>query len=488
MRIAACSHWPLLLIIHFWFFAISVVARQGGGGVSLQRGISLAQQNRLEEAEREFDAVPLSDPSYWRAQYYSAVAKAQLKKNAAARELLGRFLREFPDHPDGNYLMGMLLEDARELRSAEIHFHKLTATAPQEARGWIALGRVLAAQGRGPEAERSWKRAEAITPGDASLAFSLGTYYRSAGRHGEAARYLLTAWRADRSDREPAVQLAVTYVALKDIANLDSLIAQAPEDISPAVREAAGLALIDAGDQALGFGYLVASARERPKDWNAQKMLADSLFKNAFYQDAQSAYRRCLELKPDDGETQFLLGRALYEDHEVAPALEQYERAIALRPSGPVWFHLGIARRAMGQPTEAGSAFEKALASGSYEDESLYNLGILSQGQGDNAAATMFFQKAVTLNPKHAEARYELGRLKISQGEFEEGLKEIDLVLKLRPDHTQAHYQRATALTRIGRRDEAERSFLRFQELEKRDRDTRKVLDRKVLVPSQNRD
>src|SRR5438093_5814457 len=75
IRIAVCSHWPLLLIIHFWFFAISVVARQGGGGVSLQRGISLAQQNRLEEAEREFDAVPLSDPSYWQAQYYSAVAK-----------------------------------------------------------------------------------------------------------------------------------------------------------------------------------------------------------------------------------------------------------------------------------------------------------------------------------------------------------------------------------------------------------------------------
>src|SRR2546425_4952617 len=67
IRVLLSSHWPLLLIIHFWFFAISVVARQGGGGVALQRGISLAQQNRLEEAEREFDAVPLSDPSYWQA-------------------------------------------------------------------------------------------------------------------------------------------------------------------------------------------------------------------------------------------------------------------------------------------------------------------------------------------------------------------------------------------------------------------------------------
>jgi tetratricopeptide (TPR) repeat protein len=451
----------------------------------LQNGIALAQQGRLEEAESQFDSVPPSDPGYWQAQYFSAVAKAQLKKADAARAILVKIVEKFPDNRDAHYLLGMLSEDARDLKQAEANFRKVTTLAPEDARGWAALGRVLQAEGKAEEALKALQEADKLGPGDPGVRLLLGEQHYLMAHYKEALDCLLPAWQADSSDATLASEVAGCYVALKDSRNLDALMESLPRSIVPEVEMAVGLAYIRNGDESLGFTYMVQGAAARPGDFKTQRILADAMFRSMLFVDAQRVYQDCLKIKPDDPETTFLLGRSMYEDRKIDQACDLYQKVVRLRPDFAAgWFHLGICNRALEQTDEAREDFLKALVLEPRNPETFYNLGMVSLKNGEAEKAEDYFRKALALAPGHAPAHYELGRVLISQNKLEDGLVQIDLTIKANPNHTQAHYQRGMILKRLGRAEESKQEFDIFQKLEKEDRERRKVIDRKVLAPA----
>jgi len=110
---------------------------------------------------------------------------------------------------------------------------------------------------------------------------------------------------------------------------------------------------------------------------------------------------------------------------------------------------------------------------------------MVSLREEQKAVAQTHFEKAIQLNAAHYGAHYELGRILMSQGKPQDALKEMDTVLKLNPRHTQAHYQRGMLLARLGRPADAEKEFQTFRQLEKEDREKRKVIERKILAPKQ---
>lgn len=452
---------------------------------ALERGIALARQDRLEEAERAFDSIGETDPYYWQAQYFSAVAKAQLKKNEAARAVLERFIARAPDHKDAHYLMGMLLEEAGRFQEAEAHFRKVTTLAPKDARGWSGLGRALQGQGKLQDSIAALHRAEKLAPDDPALPGLLGGLYYRLGRFSEAVRYLLPAWQADSGNVVPATQLAACYAALGDAANLEGLLESLPEGIRPDAAIAAGLVHIGKGEEAAGFTLLVEAAAARPDDFRTQRLVADAMFRSELYQDAQEVYRSCLALQPDDVETMFQLGRSYYEDRKIAEARDLYRRAVEADPAfAAAWFHLGVANRALEKTAEARAALAKALELNPKNPETLYHLGMVALREEEGIPeAERCFMQALAISPAHAGALYEMGRMRISQGRLEEGLTFIDRVLRADPNHTQAHYQRAMALRRLGRAEEAAREFEIFQKLDKEYRERRKILVKKVLAP-----
>jgi tetratricopeptide (TPR) repeat protein len=452
---------------------------------ALRRGIELAQQNRLAEAEREFDSVPPANPAYWQAQYFSAVAKAQIGKSAAALTILTRVVAQFPNHSDAQFLLGMLLEDAREIAQAESCFRKVTTVSPQNARGWLALGRVLQQQAKGEEALAALVQAEKLSSDDPALPILLGGQYFRTAHYAQAVKYLQPAWKSDPGDLTLASQLASSYAILKDFAALEAMMGGIPEANLPDVEIAVGLALIAAGEESRGFTSLLKGSAARPEDFKSQRIVADAMFRSELYEDAARAYRECLALKPGDPETTLMLGRALYEDRRIADAREQYLEAVRLQPNSfAAWFHLGISNRALRKAEEARQSFLKALALDPKSAEVLYNLGMVALTNGETAEAADSFQKALALAPDHVGALYELGRLWITQEKLKEGLAKIDRAVQLSPSHTQAHYQRAMALRRLGRLEESKQEFDTFTRLEREDRERRKVVDRKLLTPA----
>ncbi len=452
--------------------------------LSLERGIALAQQNRLEEAEREFDSVPPTDPSYWIAQYYSAVAKAQLKKTVPAQAILKRLLAKDPNYKEAHFLMGMMCEESRDLAGAATHFRKVTALAPQELRGWIALGRALGAQGKADEAGKALAEAEKLSPDDPEVALLVGMNRYALGHYPEAVKILLPLWQANSNDKDLATMLATSYAASNEAAALDGFLGTIPDSLLPEVQQAVGLMYLSKGDEKQGFGFLMAGAQARPDDFQLQRVLADAMLKSGLNQDAQRVYQQCLAIKPKDGETVFLLGRALYEDRKIAEALIQYKAAVQLIPkSAEAWFHLGICHRALQEIPEAKAAFQRSLALEGRNAETLYNLGMVALREEQKPAAQSYFEKAIQRSPGHFASHYELGRILMSQGKTQEALKEMDTVIKLNPRHTQGHYQRGMLLARLGQSAAAEKELQTFRRLEKEDREQRKTIESKILAP-----
>ena len=473
-------------IFKIWLAALlAFAAPRQSANPALERGIALAQQNRLAEAEQEFDSVPATDQAYWLAQYYSAVAKAQQKKVGPAQAVLKRLLAHDPNHKDAQHLMGMLCEDSRDLAGAVAHYRKATDIAPQEPQSWIALGRVLGAQGKNSEAEKALGEAAKLSPDNPELALLIGMNQYALRRYPDAVKVLLPLWQSNNTDKDIATMLAASYAAMNDTAALESFLGSVPDSILPEIQQAAGLMYLSRKDEQQGFGYLVAGAQARPEDFQLQRTLADAMLKSGFNQDAQRVYQQCLTLKPKDGETTLLLGRSFYEDRKIAEALVQYKAAVQLIPkSSEAWFHLGLCHRSLQEIPEAKAAFLKSLALDATNSETLYNLGMVALREEQKPAAQGYFEKAVRLSPGHYAAHYELGRILMGQGKSQEALKEMDTVIKINPRHTQGHYQRGMLLARLGQSAAAEKELKTFRQLEKEDREQRKVIESKILAPS----
>jgi Tfp pilus assembly protein PilF len=79
---------------------------------------------------------------------------------------------------------------------------------------------------------------------------------------------------------------------------------------------------------------------------------------------------------------------------------------------------------------------------------------------GNNEQAEHFFREALRRNTGMAEAQIGLTKIYLAQRKFKEALAEIDSALRLGSDVQSAHYLRGRILTKLGRREEAQKEMI----------------------------
>lgn len=79
--------------------------------------------------------------------------------------------------------------------------------------------------------------------------------------------------------------------------------------------------------------------------------------------DSIARHQKLLEQYPDNELARFSLGKALFDDGQIVPAKEQFERALAKKPEWMVvQILLGKCELALGNTPAAKAAFERSLA------------------------------------------------------------------------------------------------------------------------------
>jgi tetratricopeptide (TPR) repeat protein len=171
--------------------------------------------------------------------------------------------------------------------------------------------------------------------------------------------------------------------------------------------------------------------RAAPESYQVHELNAESLEMQGKWDEAATEYRNILRVEPNIPGIHYRLGRVLLSKPNPTSDLAQ----------------------------EAKRNFEGELKIDPQNAGAEYVLGELARQASEWTDAISHFTRATKLDAGFAEAYLGLGSCLISEKRFAEAVPALETAVKLQPENPLVHYDLATALSRSGHKEDADREF-----------------------------
>lgn len=337
------------------------------------------------------------------------------------------------------YLAGVIaqLDDPEE---GVVLLGRAAALEPGSApiRGMLASALVRA--GRNDEARSQFEAALAIDPGTRQALVGLGGLALQEGSLDEALDLLTRAARIEFCEHEVHAKLARLHRRRGDAAGAEreSLLARAyPE---PGTVEDPIRAVVDQ--------VAVSSTA-----WSKRGL---RLMARRQAAEAEDAFRRALDLRPDSVSNNLNLGGALVEQDRVTEGIEHFRGALAIAPQdAEVHNNLAVAYERLGDLDSALDHLAKALAYDPANDRALFNRGRVRERQGRLADADADYRRALEINPVNARAHNNLAVLSAKAGRRPEAVEHWRDAVEMGCFPADAVFNLAVEIAQAGRFGEA---------------------------------
>jgi serine/threonine-protein kinase len=314
---------------------------------------------------------------------------------------------------------------------------------PREPYPWLLIGRCQALLGRAAEAEAAWGEALRRDP-----AYGPALLERAKQRLGAYAEIRLPrrtssgggvrfgrAESPDEARREARRKGEEDLAAARGAKGLEG----------PALRCLEGLIALGEGRFGDAAAALAAYAREYPWDVDALSFLGAARYYAGSFEEAERAWRRAAELRPEARRFRWL-GDAAFARGRPEDAAEAYGRAIELDPGDPsALCSRGQARAALGRAAEARADFDRALALHPSFARARLARGVLRYEQLDLDGALEDLQQAALLDELSPDAHHNLGNVWVRKNRLDDALQEYDVAIGLDPGFAEAHLNRGLA-------------------------------------------
>jgi tetratricopeptide (TPR) repeat protein len=200
-----------------------------------------------------------------------------------------------------------------------------------------------------------------------------------------------------------------------------------------------------------------ADALERaPTDSYLYEGLANFLEAINDPQGAITAYRKLIELRPDDFYACLQMGRLLGEQGKPEQGEPLLEKAAQLRPSLPDgWFELGIVLAAQQKFAPALECMERAAHIRPQDPSYVFSTAQILIKLNRHSEAIENYRRAIQINPNDWEAHFELAGELVVVNQPDEAIREYTEVLKINPRHVPSHLNLGVMLVRFNRLDDA---------------------------------
>ena len=203
-----------------------------------------------------------------------------------------------------------------------------------------------------------------------------------------------------------------------------------------------------------------ATLARNPDAFMAWANLGDTFVQQGRHREAILAFRRGLQLRPDDAPLRNDLGCELVLIGQPQAAIPILQRALELRPGyAEVHNNLGNAFSRLRRTEEAISHYEEALKLKPTHAEACDNLGCELIVKGRVPEAIARFEEAVRLSPQMVKYRRDLGAALARAGRMPEAIRQFTEVARLEPGAVAAHAVLGNALAQAGRWHEALAQF-----------------------------
>jgi tetratricopeptide (TPR) repeat protein len=276
-------------------------------------------------------------------------------------------------------------QGVHDYAAAEKAYQQAVKIEPNMAELWSNLGLMQQETGDIASAIPSFQQANRLNPSLFVPNLFLGNDYLRTGKAPEAIPFLIKAERTNKSDPQAALALGHAYYATRKF--------------SPATQEFARATVLDpklgAAWFALGIAHLdlvEEEARsmtgEAPHSPYAQALYAESLEKQARFNEAAIVYRKLLASQPQPPCLHSALGFSLLRHHDPAGAANEFAAERAAHPECGLAL-LGQARIAIdsGDNEKALKLLEELW--GRDHNYFVSNAGVLLEGLPDNAASAV---------------------------------------------------------------------------------------------------
>jgi tetratricopeptide (TPR) repeat protein len=189
-------------------------------------GMSLGRQNKLDEADTQFDKVISLAPN--NAVAHCGKAMVLLNRLQSAKDSSGksrnqllkeaglecnRALDADPRVVEAHYLLGKVYREENRLNMAEQAFSGAVKLDPHYSNAWVALGMVQLQHEKYGPAQETFKQAISVNPSNSSAYFGLGQLYMKQNQMDRAVRELNMSIYKNPNHPEVHLTLGKAYEA-----------------------------------------------------------------------------------------------------------------------------------------------------------------------------------------------------------------------------------------------------------------------------------
>ncbi len=355
---------------------------------------------------------------------YRTAAKAA-GADANAHYLYARLLRGAPAvteyraalRADANHfraLCGLAIEltSSRSFKDAGEVLAKARALDPRSAVPVNATGRLLEAQGRAEDAEKSYRTAIELAPRMVIARVNLGMLLVGAGRLDDAKAVLAEAEKVAPKDPSPVMALGMLQLAAKE-----------PKEAAKTFQRAAALdpnSIVSLN--LLGSTYVRLQQLELAEQTLSQALARASrsvatILNFALLRIAQNRPEEAAKLAERAGEidarsadARYVQGLALDRMGEVRRAETAYHKATKLDDTSPIYVRaLAVLYRSQGKWRDAITAYQKVVQLSGNSTESLMDLARAYRRADKPKQAAQVYDQVLAVEPTHLDAWLQLG-------------------------------------------------------------------------------
>jgi tetratricopeptide (TPR) repeat protein len=208
----------------------------------------------------------------------------------------------------------------------------------------------------------------------------------------------------------------------------------------------------------------------KPEDHEAWYMMGRAQTELGRIADSALSYVRTVELKPDLNDAWQRLGLAYFGVESFENSIQAFSRALGMKSDDVTgWYTLGKAYGKLGRYEEAIHALGKATELEQSDKNIWMEYGAANAWAGRYDKAEMCYGKAVEIDQRLHEAWFGLGKAQFRLGQFKKAVESLGTALNYVHDNKEYIYNMALACHAAGDYDAAIRNWGNFIEIEPSD-------------------
>lgn len=412
-------------------------------------GLALEGKGEMKQAEEILIRARETDPkdSYIRMDIGAFYMRKKIPFLAAPE--YGKAAELEPKDPETHFLYGKALVGTNEFNAGLAQFQQAIKLDTTYAPAYLESGRLYYRANRPQDAADQFRAYTGFRPDDAEGYLELGRALAKIPDQGtkrEATVVLEKAYELGKKGPEVLGLLGKLYFELRDMEQATlyyDMYVSKSDSVTPEEKLRIGQLFVANGDSAKAIPLLQKAAEEDSvlaKDANFQ--LGYLYFARRDYSSANPYFEKTLKADSAFMPALLNLGLSKLQLQDKTGALETLRRALQVNPKEVRAYNwIGQTLLTMEDPDSIASAVEvyrDAIATDSTNADAWRGAGLAYLLQKDCTNADPYFEKAVKLDPEHVQGRVWLAQSYSQCGELAKAKEEFNNVLTRDPTNSQA--------------------------------------------------